>query len=114
MTNQPANSPYFTILDLGFLRGVQSLQYDKAPKTVQKLINACDAVFDAYEPCNIDSNFISLQKFMECSLFKHDGNQYKQPHVGKISHRDNRDPIENIVCDSVIYNIAQKIVNERR
>ena len=47
MMNQPANSPDFNALDLGFFRNVQSLQYEHAPRTVQELINACDAACDA-------------------------------------------------------------------
>ena len=114
MMNQPANSPDFNIQGLGFFRGVQSLQYEHGPRTVQELINASNAAFDAYEPRNIDSNLITLQKCMECSLMRHGGNRYKQPHVGKIKHRNSGDPIENIVCDSVIYNLAQIIVKEPR
>ena len=75
MTNQLANSPDFNVLGLGFFRCVQSLQYKHAPRTVQGLINTRNAAFDAYEPHNIDSNFISLQKCMECSLMKHGGNR---------------------------------------
>ncbi len=114
MTNQPANSPNFNVLDFGFFRGVQSLQYEHALLTVQELINICNAAFDAYEPSNIQSNFISQQKCMECSLLKHSGNRYKQPHVGKINHHNNEGPIENIVYNSAIYNLGVKIVNERR
>ncbi len=88
MTNRPANSPDFNITDLGFFRGVQSLQYEHAPRTVQKLIDACNAAFDEYEPRNI-ANFTSLLKCMECSLLKHGGNLYKQTHVVRIKHRNN-------------------------
>ena len=58
MTNRPANSPDLKVVDLGFFRGVQSLQYEHAPRIIQKLINACTAAFDGHEPRNIDSNFI--------------------------------------------------------
>ncbi len=99
-TNQPANSPDYNVLDLGLFRDVQSIRYEQAPKTVQEIINACNAAFDVYEPRDINSIFISLQKCMECSLLKHGGNRYKQPHFGKIKRRNNEYPIENIVCGS--------------
>jgi len=35
---QPANSPDFNILDLGFFRAIQSIQYKKVAKTVEGLI----------------------------------------------------------------------------
>ena len=35
---QPPNSPDFNILDLGFFRAIQSIQYKTAAKTVQDLV----------------------------------------------------------------------------
>jgi len=35
---QPPNSPDFNILDLGFFRAIQSIQYKKQAKTVEGLI----------------------------------------------------------------------------
>ena len=90
------------------------MQYKYAPRTIQELIEVCKAAFDAYDPRNIDSNFISLQKYLECSLLNHDGNRYKQPHVGKVKNRSEGNPITNIVCDRSIYNLARNIINEGR
>ncbi len=114
MTNQPANSPDFNVLDLGFFRDVRFLQYEHGSRTVQELINAYNAEFDAYEPRNIDSNVTCLQKCMECSPLKQGRNRYKQPHAEKFKHRNNGDSMANIVCVSAIYNLAQNIANERR
>ena len=41
---QPPNSPDFNILDLGFFRAIQSIQYKKQVKTVEGLIPAVQEV----------------------------------------------------------------------
>jgi hypothetical protein len=46
LTCQPANSPDFNILDLGFLRAIQSIQYKKIAKTIQDLIPVVQEVCD--------------------------------------------------------------------
>ncbi len=45
MTNQPANSLVFDVLDLGFFRGLQSMQYKYEPRTTQELFEACKAAY---------------------------------------------------------------------
>lgn len=51
---QPANSPDFNILDLGFFRAIQSIQYKKTAKSVQELIPVVQEV------CNLSINTINL------------------------------------------------------
>ena len=41
---QPPNSPDFNILDLGFFRAIQSIQYKKNAKTVEDLVSAVQHV----------------------------------------------------------------------
>ena len=41
---QPPNSPDFNILDLGFFRAIQSIQYKKQAKTVEGLIPAVQEI----------------------------------------------------------------------
>ncbi|XP_047258605.1 uncharacterized protein LOC107876281 [Capsicum annuum] len=43
---QPLNSPDLNVLDLGFSRVIQSLQYQKAPKKVDELVEAVERSFD--------------------------------------------------------------------
>jgi len=43
---QPPNSPDFNILDLGFFRAIQAIQYKKNAKTMQELIPAVEEVND--------------------------------------------------------------------
>ncbi|GJN24999.1 hypothetical protein PR202_gb12781 [Eleusine coracana subsp. coracana] len=49
---QPPNSPDFNILDLGFFRAIQSIQYKKATKTVQDLVPAMQEVKFLDQFCN--------------------------------------------------------------
>ncbi|KAM3201479.1 hypothetical protein P3L10_033842 [Capsicum annuum] len=39
---QPSNSPDLNVLDLSFFRAIQSLQYQKAPKNVDELVEAVE------------------------------------------------------------------------
>jgi hypothetical protein len=41
---QPPNSPDFNILDLGFFRAIQAIQYKKNTKTVEDLVPAVQQV----------------------------------------------------------------------
>ena len=43
---QPANSPDFNILDLGFFRAIQAIQYEKNAKTLTYLIPVVQEVND--------------------------------------------------------------------
>ena len=43
---QPPNSPDFNILDLGFFRAIQAIQYKKDAKTMQDLIPTVEEVND--------------------------------------------------------------------
>jgi hypothetical protein len=42
---QPPNSPDFNILDLGFFRAIQTIQYKKNARTIQELVPAVQEVF---------------------------------------------------------------------
>lgn len=109
---QPPNSPDFNILDLGFFRGIQSLRYKTPVQTLQGLIDAVQAAWDAYEPRKIDDNFVTLQKVLECSMLKHGGNNYALPHLHKRRRRNQGQAITNIQCDSAIYNLASNLLKE--
>jgi hypothetical protein len=41
---QPPNSPDFNVLDLGFFRAIQTIQYKKNAKTIQELLPAVQQV----------------------------------------------------------------------
>jgi hypothetical protein len=43
---QPANSPDFNVLDLGFFRAIQAIQYKENAKTLKELIPAVHQVKD--------------------------------------------------------------------
>ena len=44
LISQPPNSPDFNILDLGFFRAIQAIQYKKNAKTIQDLVLAVQQV----------------------------------------------------------------------
>jgi hypothetical protein len=48
---QPPNSPDFNILDLGFFRAIQAIQYEKDAKTLKDLIPAVEQVNDHTFDC---------------------------------------------------------------
>ncbi|KAK9714174.1 hypothetical protein RND81_06G076700 [Saponaria officinalis] len=78
---QPPNSPDLNILDLGFFRSIQKIQYEKVPKSVSALV---DAVTKAYDECNpkcLHYNWLSLQYCMNEILRVKGNNNYKLPHV---------------------------------
>ena len=74
---QPPNSPDFNILDLGILAGIQSLQYQAAPRNVEKLIEAVKKAYKEYEPQGIDDNFLTIMKCIESAMDVDGGNSYK-------------------------------------
>lgn len=109
---QTPNSPDYNVNDLGFFRSIQSLQYKKAPTTVDELIHAVMEAFNEFQPRKIDDNFITLQKCLEASMKDSGGNRYKQPHMNKKRRRNAGEVINNVVCDRSIYNLARNLVKE--
>lgn len=112
IVSQPPNSPDFNILDLGFFRAIQSIQYRSTPKDMKELIKVIEAAFDAYEPRKLDDTFLTLQKCLELSLRDHGGSRYKLPHMHKQSRRTQGDPLTVVHCDRAIYNLANNIMRE--
>ncbi|KAH9103000.1 hypothetical protein AeMF1_020566 [Aphanomyces euteiches] len=81
--NQPSNSPDFNILDLGFFNSIQSLQYQKSTRSIDKLVSAVESAFYELPMDTLSKNFITLQKVMEQSILLHGDNNYKLPHMPK-------------------------------
>ncbi|KAH9111269.1 hypothetical protein LEN26_008186 [Aphanomyces euteiches] len=70
VVNQPANSPDFNVLDLGFFNSNQSLQYQKkkTTRTIEELILAVEDAFRELPSSSLSKNFLTLQKVMEISM----------------------------------------------
>ncbi|XP_059654904.1 uncharacterized protein LOC132301684 [Cornus florida] len=58
---QPPNSPDLNVLDLGFFRAIQSLQYQQAPKTVDELVDAVEKAFNELPTEALNHIFRTLQ-----------------------------------------------------
>jgi len=102
LTAQPPNSPDFNILDLGFFRAIQSIQYKEAPRTISELVNVVTCAYNSFCPRKLDDCFLSLQKCMERSIANNGGNQYKQPHQRKSFHRNSGKPVTDVACTSAV------------
>lgn len=86
LSGQPANSPDTNILDLGFFRALQSLQWKQTPaKTIDELIANVQKAWEEFDPVKIKYNWITHQTCMESIVLKEGNNNYKIPHIGKAS-----------------------------
>ena len=92
---QPPNSPDLNVLDLGFFRAIQSLQYQEAPKTIDELVYAVEKSFEELSSSNLNHIFLTLQVCMIEVIKVYGGNNYKLPHMGKNQlMRDGNLPIQ--------------------
>ncbi|KAF0714687.1 Aste57867_3751 [Aphanomyces stellatus] len=83
MTCQPANSPDFNVLDLGFFNAIQNLQQKKPSRSIDQLIDAVTLAFDEMPIESLAKTFITLQSVMERAMEVNGGNNYKLPHLHK-------------------------------
>ncbi|XP_074300833.1 uncharacterized protein LOC141632159 [Silene latifolia] len=80
---QPPNSPDHNILDLGLFRSIQTLQHEKAPKSVVELVNAVVRSDEEVTPVILNHTWLTLQTCMNEILKNKGNNNYKIPHMGK-------------------------------
>ncbi|KAL6504137.1 hypothetical protein OROGR_026060 [Orobanche gracilis] len=83
LTFQPSNSPDMNVLDLGVFNSIQSLQHQKAPKTIDDLVLAVEESFNEMSTETINNVFLTLQACMIEVLRHNGGFDYKVPHLGK-------------------------------
>jgi hypothetical protein len=107
MTCQPPNSPDLNVLDLGFFRAIQSLQYQHAPRNVDELISAVETSFYDMERSKLDKIFLTLQQcfieVMKCG----GGNNYKLPHMSKDRLGRQGALPETLTCPTSLYQSAK-------
>ena len=101
---QPANLPDLNTLDLAFFQAIQSLQYQKPAKNLDKMITM---VHDAYAelPLDICKNvWTTAQLVMNQVLLCNGGSDYKLPHVGKLkmAAANGRDIPMRLPCRALI------------
>lgn len=83
--NQPPNSPDTNILDLGFFRSLQSLQWSLPPaQDIDSLVAQVGNAWSLYDPKKLNRIFLSHQMVCQCILESEDGdNDFPLPHVNK-------------------------------
>ena len=83
LVQQPPNSPDMNVLDLGFFRSIQALQYQKVAYNVTQLLRAVNNAFDNLSPQCLRFVFITLQACMIEVMKRQGGFDYRIPHMNK-------------------------------
>ncbi|XP_057538153.1 uncharacterized protein LOC130815683 [Amaranthus tricolor] len=83
LVQQPPNSPDMNVLDLGFFRSIQALQYQKSAYNVKELLKAVNNAFQNLSPQCLRFVFITLQACMIEVMKKQGGFDYHIPHMNK-------------------------------
>ena len=83
MKNQPANSPDFNYLDLGFFKAIQSLQHQMAPANIDELIKCVEDAYWQQPIETVENVCLSLQQCLQCCMLVKGCNRYKLPHMAK-------------------------------
>ncbi|XP_062208383.1 uncharacterized protein LOC133909852 [Phragmites australis] len=109
---QPANSPDFNILDLGFFNSIQSIQYKTTAKTTSELVAAVDKAFQEYSVRQLNRIFLTLHLVMKEAMKDGGGNGYDIPHIKKgMLERQGQLPLQ-IRCDVSLVQEAMAQINE--
>ncbi len=103
LCNQPANSPDFNVLDLGFFNAIHSLQHQAAAENIGDLLKAVETALGEIHPRKLGDIFLTLQKVMECVMDFNGGNDYKIPHLIKQVRRRAGNEVSTIFCDRAIF-----------
>ena len=83
LVQQPPNSPDMNVLDLGFFRSIQALQYQKVAYNVTQLLRAVNNAFDNLSPQCLRFVFITLQACVIEVMKRQGGFDYHIPHMNK-------------------------------
>lgn len=108
LQSQPANSPDFNILDLGFFNSIQNLQYQDSCYNIQQLVSAVENAFDDYPSEKLSKNFVSLQSVMYEAVKANGSNEFKLPHNHKHKMDPNNLPYFNLECDDSVIEGARR------
>ena len=84
LKKQPANTPDTNVLDLGFFRSLQSLQWKQPPATtIDDLIENVHKAWDQYDPKLLNRIWLSHQSVQDEILQCGGDNNFQLPHIGK-------------------------------
>jgi hypothetical protein len=100
---QPAKSPDFNVLDLGFFASIQALQYKETVRNAAELINAVESSFQSLSQVTLENTFLTQQLVWGSAIAHFGSNQFKPLHVGKEKMRRRKLLPENYSCDGEIY-----------
>ena len=84
MFTQSPNLPDTNILDLGFVRAVQSFN-DDYPANEEELIKSVEKAYGEYPMHKLNYVWLTLQSCLNMIIENDGGNNYKIPHMGKES-----------------------------
>ena len=105
---QPPNSPDLNVLDLGYFRALQSLQYKRPSKDVAEMIATVQRTYADMPWRILNNNFLTLQTCMEEIIQIHGGNDYSICHMGKEQlEREGRLPVSIQVDDDIFAQTSQ-------
>jgi hypothetical protein len=108
---QPAKSPDFNVLDLGFFTAIQSLQYKETVRNPAELVQSVNAAFEKLPMITLENTFFTLQTVWGKCIKHCGGNQFKPPHIGKAKLRRKKILPENLFCDEEIYNRGIEVLS---
>ena len=83
LVQQPPNSLDMNVLDLGFFRSIQTLQYQKAAYNVPHLLSVVNNAFDNLSSQCLRFVFITLQACMIETMKRQGAIDYHIPHMNK-------------------------------
>ncbi|XP_054816973.1 uncharacterized protein LOC129316582 [Prosopis cineraria] len=83
LVSQPPNFLDLNILDLGYFKAIQALQYQEAPKTIEDLVRAVENSFEVYTSKQLNRIFLTLQATMVDIMKDKGSNKYKPSHLKK-------------------------------
>ncbi|XP_026458589.1 uncharacterized protein LOC113359119 [Papaver somniferum] len=108
---QPPNSPDFNVLDLGYFRAIQSLQYRYAPSTIDELVQAVQESFENLSSKNLNYVFLTFQGCMIESMKQLGGNNYKVSHMAKDRLARNGNLPIQLECDAALIDSVRNYLN---
>ncbi|KAH9107205.1 hypothetical protein AeMF1_017394 [Aphanomyces euteiches] len=106
LTAQPAMSPDFNVLDLGFFNSIQALQHREVVTGIDDLVAAVHRAFDDLDWRVLDKTFATLQRVMGESLKTGGDNAFKLPHLQK-DKKARLGPVPPVVCDPDVVKVIE-------
>ncbi|XP_057546083.1 uncharacterized protein LOC130825070 [Amaranthus tricolor] len=102
LVQQPPNSPDMNVLNLGFFRSIQALQFQKAAYNVRQLLRAVNLAFENLNPQSLRFVFITLQACMIEVMKRKGGFDYHIPHMNKTKQARDRTLPDYLSVDKVL------------